>query len=526
MASLLAVALAGTAAAGETPTASGTPVDALLPTASSGADAERRLLLAAGAEAIYRLAGYVAAPTGEPPSPAPEESLPACSPAAALLLRLVMVGPHEDLLPEGLDHLRRAGLRLPFELLPLALGRREPELRAALLSVIGERGRWLSGFNRAWAWASEVPGDRSAEIPADAETVWQEGSAGQRIALLLQLRAVDAARAKEWVTAVWKQEKANFRQDMLRTLAVGLSLDDEPLLESALDDRAAGVRTAAAELLARLPASAYSARMIARADVLLALGADGKLDARPPKALPDGATRDGIAEKPPRGTGERAWWLGQILSRVPPSHWTERFGSAPDALIAAAASSSWGRALLEGWTRATAGCGARDWAEALWSTWRAAPPKERQAHALEDDDDLRETIACLLPLSALERAAEEALEQAVTNDDTALDETLALLVVPWSAEIGTAYLRGLRARCERLTKTSREPGAYAETLDRAAHALPPACFAAALESLPLPDDNPHWSIRQLRQQIDAMSETIRLRARLIAAISVPGAESR
>ena len=520
MADLLTVALAGTAASGDALVESGTPVEALLPIAAAGAgaDAERRLLLAAGAAAVYRLAGYVAAAADEPPVPAPDESLPACSPAAALLLRLVVVGPHEDLLPEALDRLRRADLRLPFELLPLALGRREPELRAALLPVLGARGRWLSGFNRAWAWAAETPAGETAHVPADAETIWQEGSAGQRIALLRRLRAVDPERGRRWATAAWKQEKADFRQDMLRALAVALSADDEPLIEAALDDRAAAVRTEAAELLARLPGSAYASRMAARAETLLVY-TDGKLDVRLPKTLPADAVRDGIAAKPPSGTGERAWWLEQILARVPLAHWTTRFDSPPDALIAAAAGSSWRHVLLDGWTRAAARFAARDWAAALWNAWREAPAKGRRTAALEDDE-LRASIARLLPYEMVAGAVANALEQAVTDDDTALDEELEPLPIPWTTEIGKAYLRGLYACCKRLTKTSRQVVAYAETLDRAAHALPQACFAAALEPVDLPDDNPHWAIRQLRQQLDEMSETIRLRARLSEAIPI------
>ena len=51
----------------------------------------------------------------------------------------------------------------------------------------------------------------------------------------------------------------------LSVLADGLSLADEPLLEAALDDRAAEVRSWAAYLLARLPGSALGQRMAERA---------------------------------------------------------------------------------------------------------------------------------------------------------------------------------------------------------------------------------------------------------------------
>ena len=52
-------------------------------------------------------------------------------------------------------------------------------------------------------------------------------------------------------------------------LAVGLGPDDEAVLERALDDRVASVRAVAANLLAALPGSAWSARMARRAEQMV-----------------------------------------------------------------------------------------------------------------------------------------------------------------------------------------------------------------------------------------------------------------
>ena len=151
----------------------------------------------------------------------------------------------------------------------LAAGTRSTELRPALVAAIGERGRWLARWNRDWRWAVDALPEAVGGVSADAETIWQEGAAAERLAILRLVRGEDAARGREWLVAAWKQEKAEFRAEAIQVLAVGLSLADEDVLERALDDRSQGVRAAAATLLTRLPGSALLARMEERADAML-----------------------------------------------------------------------------------------------------------------------------------------------------------------------------------------------------------------------------------------------------------------
>jgi hypothetical protein len=146
-------------------------------------------------------------------------------------------------------------------------------------------------------------------------------------------------------------------------LAAKLNMDDEPLLESALDDRSKEVRRAAAELLTGLPESRRAQRMLARALPLLAwipaekprmLGLRQGQPARLEIALPDACDqpmiRDGIEPKPPadrQDLGQKAWWLFQILRTVPPAIWSRRFNIAPAELIEAAARGEWHALLHE-----------------------------------------------------------------------------------------------------------------------------------------------------------------------------------
>ncbi len=517
MDTFVATALVGTAQAGMREAATGTPVDALAAALAAG-DTERRLLLQAGARAVYQRAGYMPPRAAALPTPAPHELLPACAPAAALLLAPLLAGMYDDLLPEALERLRQAGLRLPYDLLPAALGLRTNALRALVAPLLGERGRWLAGFNPAWSWVGQTLGDMTDDVPADAETIWNEGSAGQRVAVLRRLRAVDVAKAREWVAAVWKSEKADTRADMLMACEIGLGAEDEPLLEAALDDRAAGVRAAAPTLLARLPGSAFAGRMRERADAML-LWKDGKLDARPPKALDPAALRDGIAEQASQAKGQRADWLMQTLALVPPGHWEAHFGQPAEALIAVATDSDWSLALLEGWSRAALAFTDARWTTALWSFWRQWGGKGKRG----DVGARVELLQAFTPLVPRELAEDFALQ--LLTDPGAHSETEAYAVLnalprPWSAEFGAAYLHELRHFAASLDAKSQHAEPWDNTLAAAALALLPDCFVGALEPIPVPEDNKNWNITNFARRLDVFAYTLRTRARLFEEIPV------
>lgn len=513
MDSLVVAALAGTSKSG-TRAPSETSVDAL--TASAGnwdeLSPERQLLLRAGALAVYTQAGQLTHSLDTPTQPHPPETLPECPPPVAALMELLFVGEHQGLLPDALDRMRAAGWRLPSALLTQALGRTLAEERVKLLPVLGERGRWLARFNSRWTWAANALLEE--ELPANAETLWQEGTPAQRVEVLRRLRAVDPAKARAWVEEVWKQEKADLRAELLATFNVGLGLEDEPLLERALDDRGERARAAAASLLGRIPTSALATRMRARAEAMLTYAA-GKLDAKPPSTFDKTWLRDGLSEKPPSGTGERAWWLMQVLRRVPPSHWAQRFAAAPAALLAATEGSKWRIPLVEGWTDAAERFAEEPWAAPLLGFWRAATEKEiKQARGSREG-------LCVQVVPFLSPAEREAWMLALIADPFAknapdLDEVLDILPKPWSDAVAAAYLAGLRAFSGSLTPKSSDGEPWEDTLDTAALALPPAFFTAALEPISLPEvpEGKRPNVPYLRDWLETFASTIRLRQRI------------
>jgi hypothetical protein len=158
-------------------------------------------------------------------------------------------------------------------------------------------------------------------------------------------------------------------------------MDDEPLLESALDDRSKEVRRAAAALLTGLPASRRAQRILARALPLLAWvpaekprmlglrqGQPARLEVTLLDVCDQPMIRDGIEPKPPvdrKDLGEKAWWLFQILCAVPPATWSVRFNISPADLIAAAGRGEWQALLYEAWGAAAITFRDAAWAEPL-----------------------------------------------------------------------------------------------------------------------------------------------------------------
>ena len=246
---LTQIALAGTAKVANDPR-TGTALDGLFD-AVAGVERERALLLRAAGEATYARAGHLAEAGVALPEPAPDEHQKICSATAARLVGDMLQERHPQVLPEALRLLAEANLRLPPALLPVALSQHVPELRPALLPVLGERGRWLSRFNPDWSWAAEAGIETGAGLPANAEVLWQEGTPAQRLGILGRMRTEQPALARAWLEAAWREEKADFRSDALLRLDRGLSRDDEPFLDKALDDRSQSVRARAATLLAK-----------------------------------------------------------------------------------------------------------------------------------------------------------------------------------------------------------------------------------------------------------------------------------
>jgi hypothetical protein len=342
----------------------------------------------------------------------------------------------QKLLPEWLAAAAKAGKRAPDHCLPglLELGRNSSKLRSAILPVLGKRGRWLAAKNPDWDYV----------VGEDIEKTWTTGSRAARQLLLQQLRTKEPLAARERLAAIWEQEKSEDRLALLIAFQTGLSMDDEPFLEAALDDRRKEVRHKAAELLAQLSESRLCQRMTQRVCSSLILKEKRNrlhIDFTQKEAGDEATTRDGIDSKqPPHLLGKNAWRLLQMVAAMPLPVWFQINGEPPLEWIQAAKRSEWDRTLVEGWAVAALRQRNPEWAEVLLSI------HGNFNGYLVTQDKLIEGLIDALPPERRDAFFLKLLQSSSAPFDSK-HPAFSLLChyrYPWSAELTCAVIEGVR----------------------------------------------------------------------------------
>lgn len=498
MRGLTQLALIGTAQGGGAATLT-TPVDELVADMPE-LEPEHALLVRAGSLAIYEQAGSLPAPGGTLPDVAPPDRWPVCSTGAAELMR-DLLREQDDLLPEALRRLCERQQRLPPRLLPMALDIRKQELHPLVADVLDERGRWLARRNPAWSWVDDLLA-ASDDLPQNAEALWEEGTPAQRLAILRRVRALDPDRARAWIEATWRSEKAGMRADLLVALGTHLTASDEALLEAALNDPSVTVRRQAASQLPFLSGSEFAARARTRAEAMFqytppvrsanrlqaflrtvsGTASPATLDVTVPGEPDAAAVRDGIDGRTPQGTSESGWRIVQMLTAVPPAHWTTHFGATPAELIAAVRDDEWQANVIEGWTRAALAHEDADWALALVEWWCRSAPKEPY-YRLMTDEMLVGLIALLPQVQAEGFAADFMKERAEKPRDDRRDTILAALPTPWSEEWSRTFLDTF----QRYLRRHQAALPWHDMLKIAARALSVSCLDHVLQTWSIDD---------------------------------------
>lgn len=371
---------------------------------ANAATAEENLWLSLAAHSLWQRAGYQPGTPEAAATPSPSsdsDTLRACPPQAEKTLALLLLDEHPQVRPEWLRLANAHQARLPPRLLPgvLDMGTAQRPLRALIEGVLGARGHWLAQQNPDWNW---VGADTS-----DVRALWEDGNIEQRANALRDMRSKDkrakqmppgdmrvgdmrvgempvpGAQARDLQTrdaspdniytastpanspspspalqalqASWASETPEHRATLLGCLSVGLSLADEAFLESALDDKRKEVRTVAQRLLASLPGSQLSRRMLARAVPLLRVERNGDsthLLAEVPAERDKSMQRDGVGSGLYPAMGEKSGWLVDILAAVPPTYWSSAFGESPRTCLTLAMASEFKHTLLLGWSSA------------------------------------------------------------------------------------------------------------------------------------------------------------------------------
>ncbi|MFE7720663.1 DUF5691 domain-containing protein [Nocardia rhizosphaerihabitans] len=486
LADLVSVALLGTARRNADSVELAGAVAAAVPQRSG--EPAVRLLDTAALQDLYLRGGRLpgSAPKPDPASDDPRRLLP--RQAADRLSRLL--ADKSAFLPEWFAAAAPFDFRLPDVLCVQALtAASDSGLRAPLLRLAGRRGRWLAARNPAWSGLLDsFPVDRSATVetnPGESESagtqdIWLFGAPGERKDWLALLRRTDPATARETLSSAWAKESGPIKAELLALLGDGLNLDDEPLLERALDDRRGDVRRTATGLLARLPGSAFGQRMAARVSSWVRVDADGTVTVTVPAEVDAESRRDGITDSTdqpkmrwdtPDSTVKTlhqaiaatplTTWASLVTgsdtaaaasTRTPPSRgvpWSAEAvpGTERDTATAALTMTlppRYAKAIVDGWVDATLAQRDTTWARALF------------AHATPTEQAVLRRRELFTLLDATDR-----IEHVLDLDAHQLTELHAILPGlghPWPRQVADHVLRLLG---ERARTTARQPHATA-----------------------------------------------------------------
>ncbi|MEL6148353.1 MAG: DUF5691 domain-containing protein [Chloroflexota bacterium] len=285
-----------------------------------------------------------------------------CSDAAADMLAHLLRSNATRLLHQWIDLCAYSGQRVPIEhigsLLNMAV--LNEELLQNIVTITGWRGWWLAQQRRDWLHLYLAIQPRTY--------MDRELSIMTRLPSLRMLRKNDPDAARRWLEAWLFKEHEHMQVQILRVLQTGLSIADEPYLESLLDDhQKILVAEEAANLLMRLDGSAYVQRMKDRMEGALLCRESGTLHAVKYEFLTEGMRRDVVDRYFFHSRDrEKDNWYWAMLGAVPPSFWTELFHTDEHTLINMAMHpESDTHLLLKGWIDAAVHHADRKWLLAL-----------------------------------------------------------------------------------------------------------------------------------------------------------------
>ncbi|ADV66339.1 DUF5691 domain-containing protein [Deinococcus maricopensis] len=477
-----------------------TPNEPALPARN---DAALALLDRAAVLGAARLAGRTTRPAPqEPTAPAPPEPTPPVSDRAAALLGTVLA--QRPMLLAWLGACTAAGQHLPARWLPdvLDLTASDPDVRRAVRPVLGARGTWLARQNPQWRFA--LP----AALPD--EDTWTNATPAVREELFRAAREADPDAARTFLAARFPQERGEMQERLLRVL-LGTLDDADATLEATLDAARAGrnknAQALAAQLLRRLPGTAYQARMEARLRALVRLPPEAtglaKLnplrDTKPTlnDYVPDAdAHRDDL----PAGPLKAHDALRALLPLMHPQAVLNVLG--PDAALAVrrAVQLNALKALEEAHANAPGG----DLAQALTKTRR---------HQAADD------LIAHLPPADLEAHVLAWLE-GTPNWHDGHHSGLHHLPAPWNARVSAAAVAALARTAPRDAPSPQQRPDYSFRW-RWASAVGDAAVNASVHT-PLPDlpDLPDNVTDDARQQWNDLTHTLLLRREILAAFDL------
>lgn len=272
-------------------------------------NAPGRLLQMCGVLGLQAKAGYLPPRLEDAlPPPSPHETRRYCTATFAKKLNEVL-GQYPQLLPEYLSYLIDHEQVMPPEWIPKVLHPRQTWIRRqwiddllALESIaLGERAIWIAENGLPIKYALK-------QLTHPIRSVFS---------VFQRLRRADPTQARSYFETI---SDLQIQKNLLPAFYDGLSMADEPLLESCLDHPS--TRGEAVDLLVRLPESRLITRNLIRLQAFVTPTSNPtwRLRFQLPTEYNEEMSHDGIEERQ-KGKPNAYWWLQQMFQRVPLIQW-------------------------------------------------------------------------------------------------------------------------------------------------------------------------------------------------------------
>jgi|GEM_PF-4564373 len=211
-----------------------------------------------------------------------------------------------------------------------------------ILNATGKRGEWFLQFHP------------KADYFTIATTEdWETGDFEKRLKFIEKLRQTKPDEARTLIEETIRTESVAHTQKLLEVLHINISQNDEEFLNPYLKHKRIDIQQLAHILLGMIPESAMVQTMKDLADLVLTYEKK-VIKATLPKNFLDEikkvSTLKGKVQS--KGLGEKAKYLAEIISYIPPSYWEEKFNLSPQKIVDLSEKTLFTHALLVGWAYA------------------------------------------------------------------------------------------------------------------------------------------------------------------------------
>jgi len=297
---------------------------------------EDQFLNAASVIYNYRRSGFI-------PSKAQAELLPVCEKETKVYCRNTASASLQTVLGEENNSLLYYWLLLcsKNELLAepvfipvlLDIAKKNKELRSLIDTCLGKRVTWVKTFNWQWDFNTQLT----------YKQLFEEGRTEERKTALIQWRNEFPSEAREALASVWKGEQAATKTELLETLEINLSEEDEIFLNEAWKEKSQKVKDVALSLLKKIPGSSITTEVLnfttplisyKKSSAMLGLVNKESIEIDLSFEIPVHFKTYGISNIDANKIfSEKEFTLNQLLSSVPPNIWETHFNLTPQQIL-------------------------------------------------------------------------------------------------------------------------------------------------------------------------------------------------